>query len=328
MRIAWIVAPVLVGFMFSACSLKSPSEAKNADTPHQMGNQMDVRYYALGGKWMQKIAHHTYPEAFDDNAQRYAWKALGSNTGGDVLADTTTQCGNTGACIDISTVNYIMTQAPCIWPYERYYAIVGVCWNATNRGLYYTGKTVHNVPFYALIEKVYGTYGLDTNSACWYSLNPLRCEEGKKQYAWSQCLTKVQEEMPWSAQKAPLLEKSANPRIALYHDYIQQSNANTQPNTSLEDAYLKKLFELHIKERLGEISQETKAILFSIDQTYRMKRASGANSAIDHERHLDILNQLFNEELKAYQKVLSDEEYHALFGAAKSQLFDIRTLTR
>jgi len=328
MRASRIVAIVLVGFMVSACSLKNPSAEKSVDNQHQMGNQMDVRYYPLGGKWLQKIAHHTYPEAFDANGTRYAWKALGGDSGGDVLADTTTQCEQSGTCVDLSTLNYIMTQEPCIWPHQDYYAIVGVCWNATNRGLYYTGRTVHNVPFYAIIEKVYGTYGLDTNSACWYSLNPARCEEGKKRYAWSQCLLKVQEEMPWSAQKvtdsSPNSAKPVDPRIELYHDYIQKSNANTLP-ISLENDYLKKLFELNIQEKLGEIAQEKKAILLTIDQTYRIKRAGSlASTTFDHQRYLDTVNQLINEELQAYQKVLNDEEYLTLFGAPKSVTFDIR----
>ena len=275
-----IVMIVLIGFMFNACTLKSPSTQENAMSQHQMGNQLDARFYPLGGKVMQKIAHHTYPEAFDDAGERYAWKALGGDSGGDILSDTTTKCDPNGTCIDISTVNYIMTQAPCIWPYEHYYAIVGVCWNATNRGLYYTGKTVHNVPFYALIEKVFGTYGLDTNSACWYSLSPSRCEEGKKKYAWSQCLTKVQEEMPWGGEKMTTLKSTAtpiDPRIALYQDYMKKSNTDSMPNT-LESDYLKKLFELNIKEKLGDISQEKKAILLQIDQQYRDKRTKKDNA--------------------------------------------------
>lgn len=323
MRIYRMVMIVLVGFMLSACSLKSPSDPKSADTPHQMGVQMDVRYYALGGKWMQKIAHHTYPEAFDANGTRYAWQALGGDSGGDVLADTTTTCDKDGACIDISTLNYIMTEAPCIWPREHYYAVVGVCWNATNRGLYYTGKTVHNVPFYALIEKVYGTYGLDTNSACWYNLNPFRCEEGKKKYAWSQCLTSVQQKMPWSAKA--LLKQSQNPRIELYHHYLQ--NANTNDTSTSEEAYLKKLFELNIQEKLGEISQEHKEALLKIDQKHRTKRAQMSQNALQTTPeidHFNTLNQLFNEELEEYKQVLSDEAYLKLFGAPKSVTFDIR----
>ncbi|AOO65003.1 hypothetical protein [Sulfurospirillum halorespirans] len=329
MRAYRMMSIVLVGFMLSACSLKNPSHKESAENPHQMGDQMDVRYYALGGKWMQKIAHHTYPEAFDANGTRYAWKALGGDSGGDILADTTTKCDKDGACIDLSTLNYIMTEAPCIWPYEHYYAIVGVCWNATNRGLYYTGKTVHNVPFYALIEKVYGTYGLDTNSACWYSLSPSRCEEGKKRYAWSQCLTNVQEKMPWSANNAINLKsplKSIDPRIELYHNYTQQSNKNGMVSSTEED-YLKKLFELNIKEKLGDISQEQKATLFKIDKQYRIKRASSDKAALTSpsaQLDFDALNQLFNEELKEYQNVLSDEEYLKLFGASKSEIFDIR----
>lgn len=323
MRVYQLIITVLVGFMLNACSLKNPSDPKSADTPHQMGVQMDVRYYALGGKLMQKIAHHTYPEAFDANGTRYAWKALGSDIGGDILADTTTKCDSNKNCIDISTINYIMMQAPCIWPREHYYAVVGVCWNATNRGLYYTGKTVHNVPFYTLIEKVYGTYGLDTNSACWYNLNPFRCEEGKKKYAWSQCLASVQEKMPWSTPQTPLLQHLLNPRIKLYHEYQQ---ANTT-----EEAYLQKLFEHNIQEKLGDISKEQKEALLGIDQKHRAKRAKMSQNALqttpekfDHERHLETLNQLFNEELEEYKQVLSDEAYLKLFGASKSLVFDIR----
>ena len=334
MRAYHLVTIVLVGFMLSACSLKSTTNKESAPIQHQMGHQMDVRYYPLDNPVLKKIAHHTYPEAFDDDGQRYAWQALGGDSGGNVLADTTTKCEQNGTCIDISTVNYIMSQEPCIWPHKNYYAVVGVCWNATNRGLYYTGKTVHNVPFYTIIEKVYGTYGLDTNSACWYNLNPFKCEEGKKKYAWSQCLTKVQENMPWSAKKATNLEKSSlkpiDPRIELYHDYVQKTNEKGM-TASFEDDYLKKLFELNIKEKLGDISQERKAILFKIDQQYRIKRAGSdkgglksTSAELEQQHYLDTLNQLLNEELKEYQKVLSDEEYFKLFGASKSETFDIR----
>jgi hypothetical protein len=336
MRVFSIVLIVLLGFMLNACSFKSSSnkESVPVQQEHQMGKQLDARYYPLGGKLMQKIAHHTYPEAFDDNGTRYAWKALGGDSGGNVLDDTTTQCDQNGTCIDISTLNYIMTEEPCIWPHEHYYAIVGVCWNATNRGLYYTGKTVHNVPFYTLIEKVYGTYGLDTNSACWYSLNPLRCEEGKKKYAWSQCLTKVQKDMPWSGEKTTNLKSSlkpTDPRIELYHNYLNKGSNKKGMSSSLEDDYLKKLFELNIQEKLGIISEEKKAILFKIDRQYRIKRAGSdkgslksTSAELEQQHYLDTLNQLFNEELKEYQKVLSDEEYLKLFGAPKSETFDIR----
>lgn len=324
MRVCSAVVIVLIGLLVSGCALKTPSGKDDTATKHQLGDHMDVRYYPLGGKLMQKIAHHTYPEAFDARGVRYAWKALGGDTGGDVLAETTTQCGQTQGCIDISTVNYIMSEPPCIWPHEHYYAIVGVCWNATNRGLYYTGKTVHNVPFYALIEKIYGTYGLDTNSACWYSLNPSLCKEGKKKYAWSSCLAQVEKEMPWSARKAAVLEAhSTNPRIQLYHDYAQQA-ANDALGASLEERYLTQLFELNIQEKLGAIPEEQKATLLSIDQTYKAKRAQGENALFGHEEHLDALNQLLNEELQAYQEVLSDEAYFNLFGAPKSMRFEIR----
>jgi outer membrane PBP1 activator LpoA protein len=78
MRFYRIVMIVLIGFVLSACSFKSPSDKESANNQHQMGNQLDARFYPLGGKVLQKIAHHTYPEAFDDNAERYAWKALGA----------------------------------------------------------------------------------------------------------------------------------------------------------------------------------------------------------------------------------------------------------
>jgi len=45
---------------------------------------------------------------------------------------------------------------------------------------------------------------------------------------------------------------------------------------------------------------------------------------LGHEEHLDTLNQLLNEELQAYQEVLSDEAYLNLFGAPKSMRFEIR----
>ena len=151
---------------------------------HLMGDKLEARYLPLKTPVVGLFANHTYPIAFYENDKNISWGALGRKDGGKILSDTTTDCGNRGKCIDISTVNYIMSEEPCIWPYENYYGVVGVCWNATNRGLFFTDKTVHNVKFYTIIETWFGTYGLDEGSTCISK----RCQEGRKKYSWTKCL--------------------------------------------------------------------------------------------------------------------------------------------
>ncbi len=140
--------------LFSAMSFAAPSmiekpPSKNA--PYIIGNELQAyNYPVLHTVGFTIPIYHTYPVGHTNDGKRMACNALGGDTGGTVLADTTTKCGKN--CIDISTVNYVLTKAPCMWPVFPYYGVVGVCWNATNRGLYYTGKTVHNIPFYMVIE--------------------------------------------------------------------------------------------------------------------------------------------------------------------------------
>ena len=326
-----IILMILISFIFNACSMKSTAEQENAST-HLKGDKIDVRYYPLKTPVLKYFANHTYPEAFDKDENRHAWKALGGDSGGKVLSGTTTKCPQGSGCIDISTINYIMTEEPCIWPYKNYYAVVGVCWNATNRGLYYTGKTVHNIPHYVLIEKMYGTYGLDTNSKCWHNPQPRKCKDAKEKYAWSKCLKKVTNDMPWSVEKSNKLKSSTNqidPRIELYDNYI--NNLQLKGAQDQEQIYLQKLFELNIKEKLGIIPADKKNKLLEIDKKYRENRSKTANTmakskdeTFNQEEYLNNLNTLINDELGEYKEILTDKEYMKLFGASKDQKFNIK----
>jgi hypothetical protein len=322
-----VLMMILVGLMFTACSSKNMLDQKKT-----MGYKLQARYYPIDNPVIKKIANHTYPEAFDNDGKRHAWKALGGDSGGKILSDTTTECAKKEKCIDISTVNYIMTESPCIWPYKNYYAVVGVCWNATNRGLFYTGKTVHKIKFYPIIEKMYGTYGLDYNTPCWHNLHPFKCKEARKKYAWSKCLKSVKENEPWESTASPLKDLQVpDPRIELYYRYAQKVEASDLKATpNIEQEYLEQLFELNIRERLGSISDEKKKQLMDIDKKFREQRMVVSTKekknleSFDHEAYMNELNIQINNELDAYADVLSDDEYFKLFGAKKGERFDIR----
>ncbi len=330
---AMALVTAAAALLLTACSSKSGGPEALAAPTKQMGHKLQARYYPLSNPVIGKVANHTYPEAFDDEGDRHAWKALGGDSGGKVLSDTTTECDKTEGCVDISTVNYIMTESPCIWPYKDYYAVVGVCWNATNRGLFYTGKTVHNIKYYPVIEKMYGTYGLDYNSACWHNLHPFKCKDAREKYAWTKCLASVRKHEPWRAESALSLKSSSgyDPRIELYYRYRKTSESeDVKAAAAGESEYLEKLFELNIKERLGDISDAKKQQLMAIDRRFREERTTlsageeKGSETFDHEAYMDALNRQINSELNAYSKVLSDEEYLKLFGASKEESFDIR----
>ena len=310
-----------------AASGEGPVTTKTTPTPnisgdkHLMGNKLEVRNYPVNG--LEWVAVHTYPEAFDDNDKRYAWPALGGDKGGDVLDDTTTECQGK-ECIDISTVNYIMSEAPCIWPVKDFYAVVGVCWNATNRGLYFTDKTVHKVKFYSLVESWFGTYGLDKDSWCWRN----KCKEGKKLYGWSKCLKAVKENYPWQGQTTMnKMAISLNPRIRLYQEYYGDATNTKYANFNSEEkwfSYRQALVKLQIEERLPQISKSTRYKILAIhaEMIEQMDKQNAVKQAKEnHALSLPELNTYFNNVLEKYKKVLSNEEYQAFFGAEKSEVF-------
>lgn len=308
-----------------SCSRTEDQQAQDAATTHTLGNKLTVYNCPLKKPVLKKVAVHTYPVAIGNDDKRWAWKALGDDSCGTVLDDTTTECGKD--CIDISTVNYVMSETPCIWPYDPYYAVVGVCWNATNRGLYYTGKTVHKVKYYAVIESYFGTYGLDTDSKCIRQ----KCKDGRKLYAWSKCKKTTKQNYPWEGKSLSELTSAGevvNPRIRLFERYFgdQADQTLSALDADARQAqYLTDLFDLNIDEKLGvEFSVEKRGQLHAI----RLQMADTLHNLQvpddNHELYLEQMNAAINVALQNFAKILTDEEYFRLFNASKHEVFDIR----
>ena len=295
----------------------------NKDTQninHTIGSILFAKKRPIEEPVISKVADHTYLVAVDNNNLEHKWKALGGDTGGETLDGTMT---NKKDSIDITSVDYMMTKAPCIWPME-YYAVVGVCWNACNRGLYFTGKTVHNIKFYALVEHWFGTYGLDDDSTCWRK----KSKEGRKLYSWSKALKAIKENAPWMASHKPdaIMATSENARVRLYHEFYGET-AQTF-NVSLSDgnkwfAYLQRLVSLGLQEALGEISSDKEKKMLEahrmiVIEPLKMKTFLTEREDISEE---EFVEQQLGDLLELYKEILSDTEYQALFLASKSDIF-------
>lgn len=288
--------------------------AGHAGGQHVMGRRLDVRDRPVQTPVISEFAMHTYPEAFDNNSLRHAWGALGGSDGGDVLNDTTIECSS-GNCIDISTINYIMSEAPCIWPVKPYYAVVGICWNATNRALYFTGKTVHNVKYYNIIEWWFGTYGLDDKSLCLTNT----CRQGRELYGWGKCLSAVNKNYPWQG-KSELLMAAPNPRVKLYNKYYGPT-AGSFRDESTWVRYLEELVDLQINEKLPGLTTDKRNRIRAIHKSMLQQKSRLGLSSEDHVQYRQGLESSFNNALEECRKVLSDEEYKKFFGAEKRERF-------
>ncbi len=269
---------------------------------HTMGYKIDSRYYPI--RITAGIANHTYLEAFDDTGERHAWGAFGGSTSGKVLADTTSECGKQENCIDISTVNYMMTEKPCFFKgaYNGFTG-VGVCWNMVNRGLYYTGKTVHKIPHYWVIEKTYGTYG----HSRWYP-----------QYDFSKCLNSVEQKYPWQGH-----HYRNTPDTLEMHLYKRHFDAE-KPENGQDDffEYLQDLVRLSFLRTNIRINASTQdAVLAIHKKTYQSFQELTETYANSNEDPEELMSKFFNETLDKYKLVLTDEEYEALFNAKKSDVF-------
>ena len=291
---------------------------------HVLGKKLTVYHVPLNNLAGKLGVYHTYPVAIDNGGKQWPWGALGRKSGGTVLADTTTQCNKD--CIDVSTVNFLMSEAPCIWPYKRFYAVVGVCFNAANRGLYYTGKTVHKVKYYRLVEMYFGTYGLDTRSKC----RSKRCQEGKEKFAWSRCLKAVEEKFPWQGRSYSALIENGNevdPRIPLYERYFGTQVESAQSPSNREEQYLAALFELNIDESLGaDVDPEKRQQMQKVRQESVQAFRDLEMSEDSHEVYLESFNRISNTALERFADILDDREYIALFGAREGAVFDVRLL--
>lgn len=283
---------------------------------HIMGHKLDVKDRPVNTPVISQVAMHTYPEAVDNNNKPYAWGALGGDTGGNVLNDTTTECANGKKCIDISTINYIMKEAPCIWPVKPYYAVVGICWNATNRGLYFTGKTVHNVKYYNIVEWWFGTYGLDDTSLCLTNT----CRQGRELYGWSKCLKAVNNNYPWQARPEDRVMAAPNPRINLYNKYYgPHASGFRDENTWIR--YLQDLVDLQINEKVPGISSEKRNRILAIHKNMLQRKDQLILTSENPAHYQQGLEGSLNNVLEECKKVFTDEEYKKFFGAEKREKF-------
>lgn len=284
---------------------------------HIMGHRLDVRDRPVNTPVISQVAMHTYPEAFDNSNIRHAWGALGGNDGGNVLGDTTIECATGKKCIDISTVNYIMSEAPCIWPVKPYYGVVGICWNATNRGLYFTGKTVHNVKFYNIIEWWFGTYGLDDASLCLTNT----CRQGRELYGWSKCRSAVNKNYPWQGRTEEVMA-APNPRINLYNKYYGPTAGSFRDeNTWVR--YLQDLVNLQIDEKLPGLASEKRNRILALHKKMLQNKSQLGLTSENHDQYRRSLETSLSNALEECKRIFSDEEYRRFFGAEKNEKFGL-----
>ncbi len=290
--------------------------ADHAAGQHVIGYKLDAKNRPVSTPVIGQFAVHTYPEAVDNNNKPIAWGALGGNTGGDILSNTTTECSGSRKCIDISTVNYIMSEAPCIWPVKPYYAVVGICWNATNRGLFFTGKTVHDVKFYNIAEWWFGTYGLDEGSMCLTNT----CKQGRELYSWSKCIRAATDKYPWQGIPGDRVMAAPNPRINLYNKYYGP-HASSFHDENTWTRYLQDLVDLQLNEKLPGLSGDKRTRIIAIHKKMLQKRDQLVLTSENTAHYQQGLETSFNNVLEECKKVFTDEEYKKFFGAEKREKF-------
>ncbi len=122
-------------------------------------NYMYAKRY-LTFKWTGVDLDHTY-HCSNNGSTTNCWSWTGGESGGSYLSDTwgygkysKAKCTSTN------------------WGCRFIYGIDGVCHMEANRGLYTSGKTVHNANGYWLSHALYGTYGswhtwVACKTACW-----------------------------------------------------------------------------------------------------------------------------------------------------------------
>ncbi len=328
-----------------------PPDSRNEKrgSGHRKGISMTAMYDDIQASMVAGVVvKHTYPMV-DEGGVYHSWGALGRNTGGDGLAGTRTVCEEE-ACIDLETVAYIMTEEPCIWPKRRFYNVAGVCWNATNRGLYYTNKTVYRIPFYTAILALHGTYGIDDDSWCWTDV----CDEARRRFSWDACLDAVEAIYPWQGgtfrsqsqmeqdhyqpnQKA-MPATLNNPEIALYERYrsknkinrLETGLADSTNEKGLEDErkelrleYLQDLLKLNIERFLGGVSDDE---LGSLLMAHRImyQSFSEINNNSDAGR-LAQSNIIMNTMLQTFKSILGMDRYLQLMNLETDSAFDIES---
>lgn len=314
---------------------------------HRYAKSIRARKRPVPGGALPKVigaseVDHTYVEldAYDneyhDDVETLAFGAFGENTGGSALGGTETSCpeNRDHSCIDTETVAFMMEKEPCKWPVNTGYARVGVCWNLANRGLYYTGKTVNEVPYYVVIETAFGTYGA-MGAAGGGTYSDLTAP-----YRMSQCLSAQQSQAPWDGYDFgvpftgnPLdLRKVASsaepphdvdPRIHLYQEYYADGTgvARRAHDGDGDLPYLQALLRLNVEEKLGQVDPETMEALLAIHAAY-LPELTALRDAADFS--FADLNALMNAQLAEYRAVLGEERYLKLMGLETSEPFDLQ----
>lgn len=290
---------------------------------HKFRDKLYVKHLPVDIPVVDWFAEHTYLVAEKKDGQRQVkWKAFGGDSGGSVLDDTTFEHVNG---VDINTLNYVMEEYPkgILWPKNPFYATVGVCWNACNRGLYFVHKTVHKIKFYIVIETYFGTYGLDDDSTCFTDL----CKEGRRLYSWTKTRREVARNHPWQGFSFNdfSMAKSENYRIKVYHEFFGDSAKKEYKILEPEDRwfnYLQRLLKLHLRIMIPEINETRINLLLNIHSEslgglYSIDRKANADNMISH------IEEQGNNMLERFKKELTDEEYKKVFNADKSEKFSI-----
>ncbi len=284
---------------------------------------------------LASVIDHTYVELDTYTNETMAFGAFGDNTGGKPLDETESHCDGNQKCIDVKTVSYMMLSKPCKWPAASGYGRVGVCWNLVNRGLYYTGQTVHKVPYWTIIESFFGTYGAEG------SYGGIMWKDLTAPYTMSACLTAQQKNAPWEGQDfgVPRFGNPDNlrsvaistatvpkidPRVQLFNAYHGEENSNLRSSAgnNQDQAYLQELLKLNIQEKLGTLDAVALDAILAIHARYYPKIATlrGADSKTFS---IKALNALMNEELAEYRQVLGDQRYMTLMGLTSMEPFDV-----
>jgi len=256
-------------------------------------------------------ADHTYVKAMKENGACEAWPCFGRDSGGKVLLDTDSEIP--GDAVDV--VGRLVDTPPCKWP-DHFYLIIGVCHQLANRGLYYTGDTVHRARMYRWSSTIYNTYG-----ACFWPL---------KKYCVERCLEHVS---PWpQAISARRKGAPVSPEFIIYRKYhqvmLQSWDAETYP--AVYRGYQDALFRYYVDDRLGRDFSREKASMLKKhrDETLEAKAVLDRKMLEVGMRGLEDMigqyNSLYNTMLIRSGEWLTEKEFFDFFGLKKGVRIDVR----